>query len=100
MHALPVLYRWLAQVRFGMNNTNELWIGLEDTNASLVWEWNDGTNYNWSNWKPGVEPSPLVTQTCAIAALETTGTYVWQRKDCSATAGFVCQKRLSYKISS
>lgn len=81
-------------------NATDIWIGLDDTNMPKVWQWSDGTNYNWSNWEAGLEPSLMTNQSCVITSRSTNGTYVWRRQSCNATAKFICQRRLNLTISS
>ena len=30
-----------------------VWIGAVDTDNNSVWEWTDGSTFNFSNWMPG-----------------------------------------------
>lgn len=87
-------------MRFGLDDTNGVWIGLNDTDKQLVWTWSDNSNYNWSRWAVGIEPSLILSENCVTSMGAQSENYAWRRQSCNATAGFVCQNRLNKTNSS
>lgn len=88
------LFSWLSTVKFKLNLQSGVWIGLSDPQVTLQWQWSDKTNYNWSYWNPGIEPSDNVNENCTTA-VGLGDKYFWQREDCTVNAAVICQQRLT-----
>lgn len=91
---------WLSTVRFQLQSSLGVWIGLSDTIQSFVWRWDDSSPFDWNQWEMSVEPSSIVNQTCVISIENNDGQFVWRRRSCQSSASFICQKRLTPSLTS
>ncbi len=68
-------------------------MGLNDKMEEQRWNWTDGSNFNWNQWKPNSEPVSSATKDCVVAYLDGTDGWVWKEADCTATHEIICQMR-------
>lgn len=86
--------RWYSEVRYKLDSSSGIWIGLNDLTTAFVWEWDDKSSYNWNYWDVNVEPSANISNRCILSVQSLTGQYVWRRESCNYNAAVICQIRV------
>ncbi|KFP11519.1 Macrophage mannose receptor 1, partial [Egretta garzetta] len=76
--------------QLGYKAADELWIGLNDLNTQMYFEWSDGTPVTYTKWLPG-EPSHAVSgqEDCVIMAGEDG---YWADSACDRKLGYICRR--------
>ncbi|XP_008490918.2 macrophage mannose receptor 1-like [Calypte anna] len=76
--------------QLGYKAVDELWIGLNDLNTQMYFEWSDGTPVTYTKWLPG-EPSHALSgeEDCVIMAGEDG---YWADSACDRNLGFICRR--------
>uniref|UniRef100_A0A8D0EN57 C-type lectin domain-containing protein n=1 Tax=Strix occidentalis caurina TaxID=311401 RepID=A0A8D0EN57_STROC len=69
---------------------DELWIGLNDLNTQMYFEWSDGTPVTYTKWLPG-EPTYAISgqEDCVIMAGEDG---YWADSACDRKLGYICRR--------
>uniref|UniRef100_A0A663LWS6 C-type lectin domain-containing protein n=1 Tax=Athene cunicularia TaxID=194338 RepID=A0A663LWS6_ATHCN len=69
---------------------DELWIGLNDLNTQMYFEWSDGTPVTYTKWLPG-EPTHAISgqEDCVIMAGEDG---YWADSACDRKLGYICRR--------
>ncbi|KAH9504722.1 C-type mannose receptor 2 [Bulinus truncatus] len=68
------------------NNTNSVWIGLNDISIEKTYNWSDGSPYNFTNWSKGEPNSQDVKEDC-VKMLSSGG---WDDVDCHYLNHYIC----------
>ncbi|XP_060560695.1 uncharacterized protein LOC132720554 [Ruditapes philippinarum] len=68
-------------------NENIFWIGLHRKNANHSYEWQNGDNITWYNWKPGMVED--IAKLCVASSSDMP--YSWIIMDCEERLPFICQ---------
>ncbi|NWY51314.1 MRC1 protein, partial [Chionis minor] len=76
--------------QLGYKAVDELWIGLNDLNTQMYFEWSDGTPVTYTKWLPG-EPTHAINgqEDCVIMAGEDG---YWADSACDRKLGYICRK--------
>ncbi|NXE75187.1 MRC1 protein, partial [Cochlearius cochlearius] len=76
--------------QLGYKAADELWIGLNDLNTQMYFEWSDGTPVTYTKWLPG-EPTHAITgqEDCVIMAGEDG---YWADSACDRKLGYICRR--------
>ncbi|NXE05186.1 MRC1 protein, partial [Lophotis ruficrista] len=76
--------------QLGYKATDELWIGLNDFNTQMYFEWSDGTPVTYTRWLPG-EPTHAINgqEDCVIMAGEDG---YWADSACDRKLGYICRR--------
>uniref|UniRef100_A0A914YIS4 C-type lectin domain-containing protein n=1 Tax=Panagrolaimus superbus TaxID=310955 RepID=A0A914YIS4_9BILA len=85
------LIREGAQQNFTDSTSGEFWIGLDDLKSSEIWEWIDGSPFNFADWDKG-EPQIKEGYDCGAVKLEGGQ---WKTENCDNDKPFVCEIKLS-----
>ena len=70
------------------DNLNNGWLGATDSKAVGQWEWEDGTAWDFTNWKTGQPNNGGTGQHCVSKRSDET----WDDILCSKDQQFVCEK--------
>ncbi|NXG70851.1 MRC1 protein, partial [Baryphthengus martii] len=76
--------------QLGYKAADELWIGLNDLNTQMYFEWSDGTPVTYTKWMPG-EPTHAINgqEDCVIIAGEDG---YWADTACDRKLGYICKR--------
>uniref|UniRef100_A0A8D0EKF2 MRC1 protein n=1 Tax=Strix occidentalis caurina TaxID=311401 RepID=A0A8D0EKF2_STROC len=76
--------------QLGYKAVDELWIGLNDLNTQMYFEWSDGTPVTYTKWLPG-EPTYAISgqEDCVIMAGEDG---YWADSACDRKLGYICRR--------
>uniref|UniRef100_A0A663EC36 Macrophage mannose receptor 1 n=1 Tax=Aquila chrysaetos chrysaetos TaxID=223781 RepID=A0A663EC36_AQUCH len=76
--------------QLGYKAVDELWIGLNDLNTQMYFEWSDGTPVTYTKWLPG-EPTHAINgqEDCVIMAGEDG---YWADSACDRKLGYICRR--------
>uniref|UniRef100_A0A8C4UHR9 Macrophage mannose receptor 1 n=1 Tax=Falco tinnunculus TaxID=100819 RepID=A0A8C4UHR9_FALTI len=76
--------------QLGYKAVDELWIGLNDLNIQMYFEWSDGTPVTYTKWLPG-EPTHAINgqEDCVIMAGEDG---YWADSVCDRKLGYICRR--------
>ncbi|KAM6281329.1 macrophage mannose receptor 1-like [Porphyrio hochstetteri] len=76
--------------QLGYKAVDELWIGLNDINTQMYFEWSDRTPVTYTKWLPG-EPTHVINgqEDCVIMAGEDG---YWADSTCDRELGYICRK--------
>ncbi|NXT81496.1 MRC1 protein, partial [Zapornia atra] len=76
--------------QLGYKAVDELWIGLNDLNTQMYFEWSDRTPVTYTKWLPG-EPTHVINgqEDCVIMAGEDG---YWADSSCDRELGYICRK--------
>ncbi|KAM6101738.1 macrophage mannose receptor 1-like isoform 1-T1 [Theristicus caerulescens] len=76
--------------QLGYKAADELWIGLNDLNMQMYFEWSDGTPVTYTKWLPG-EPTHAINgqEDCVIMAGEDG---YWADSACDRKLGYICRR--------
>ncbi|NWS56614.1 MRC1 protein, partial [Chunga burmeisteri] len=76
--------------QLGYKAVDELWIGLNDLNIQMYFEWSDGTPVTYTKWLPG-EPTHAINgqEDCVIMAAEAG---YWADSACDRKLGYICRR--------
>lgn len=88
------LFRWYAELKYNLDTVSGIQTGLNDKQTPFLWQWDDGSSYNWNQWDVGIEPSAETTKHCVALVNNANNEYVWQRQNCNSTAAVICQLRV------
>ncbi|KAM8810846.1 macrophage mannose receptor 1-like [Eudromia elegans] len=77
--------------QLGYNATDELWIGLNDLNTQMYFEWSDGTPVSYTKWLPG-EPTHATSaqEDCVLMAGEDG---YWADSTCDRKLSYICKRQ-------
>ncbi|XP_064018341.1 macrophage mannose receptor 1-like [Pogoniulus pusillus] len=75
--------------QLGYKAVDELWIGLNDLNTPMYFEWSDGSPVTYTKWLPG-EPNPAISgqEDCVLMAGEDGS---WADSACDRKLGYICR---------
>ncbi|XP_054027215.1 macrophage mannose receptor 1 [Dryobates pubescens] len=76
--------------QLGYKSVDELWIGLNDLNTPMFFEWSDGTPVTYTRWLPG-EPTHAIhrQEDCVLLAGEDGH---WADSACDRELGYICRR--------
>ncbi|NXJ75615.1 MRC1 protein, partial [Trogon melanurus] len=76
--------------QLGYKAEDELWIGLNDLNTQMYFEWSDGTPVTYTKWLPG-EPTQAINrqEDCVIMAGKDG---YWADSACDRKLGYICKR--------
>ncbi|NWU97742.1 MRC1 protein, partial [Upupa epops] len=76
--------------QLGYKAVDALWIGLNDLNTQMYFEWSDGTPVTYTKWLPG-EPTHAMNgqEDCVIMAGEDG---YWADSPCDTKLGYICRR--------
>ncbi|KAK6969999.1 lymphocyte antigen 75, partial [Biomphalaria glabrata] len=73
----------------------EIWIGLHDSSQETVFEWTDGTSYNFQRWLAGEPNNYRAAEDCVELYYGN-----WNDDNCNYVRPYVCVKKLAVTNSS
>ncbi|KFW07195.1 Macrophage mannose receptor 1, partial [Eurypyga helias] len=83
--------------QLGYKAADELWIGLNDQNTQMYFEWSDGTPVTYTKWLPG-EPTHAVSgqEDCVLMAGQDG---YWADSACDRKLGYICRRDSLQRVS-
>ncbi|KAI8778039.1 lymphocyte antigen 75 [Biomphalaria glabrata] len=72
----------------------EIWIGLHDSSQETVFEWTDGTSYNFQRWLAGEPNNYRSSEDCVELYYGN-----WNDDNCNYVRPYVCVKKLGVPIT-
>jgi hypothetical protein len=72
---------------FNQNGSTDFWIGGNTLNSKNIWEWTDGSPFDYTDWKMG-EPSNKTSSNCAAVSMNNG---YWTAQDCFNLKPYVCK---------
>jgi len=79
-------------------STEDAWLGLNDRDNEGKWAWTDGSDYDYTNWKPG-EPNNLGDEDCTTSSHRWSRSRKWNDFRCSSARPFMCNRYPMHTIS-
>nr|ABP94102.1 venom C-type lectin mannose binding isoform 5 variant 1 [Pseudechis australis] len=68
----------------------DVWIGLNDPRKNRMWEWTDGTDYNYTSWRM-LEPSNADRGKYCTKLTSFSRHYRWEAAECESKNFYVCK---------
>ncbi|XP_043825132.1 LOW QUALITY PROTEIN: macrophage mannose receptor 1 [Dromiciops gliroides] len=77
--------------QLGYDNSDILWIGLNDLRIQMYFEWSDGTPVTFTKWLPG-EPSHANNRQEDCVVMKGKNAY-WADHPCESHFGYICKSK-------